>query len=159
VKYADDAVLYSPLGRFEGVAAIEDQLAEQRARFPGLRAAVHDRFTSADGTRACFRTRLSWDGGSSAETHSIRQAGGHVTEQITGVSTFDMAKVLLVDLGLDFPRDVPDRRLRSPPTGPRSPAASSAPSTSATSTPSTSCSRRTPRCTRRSAGRSRDVTP
>jgi len=108
VKYADDAVLHTPLGRFEGRAAIEAHLAEQRARFPGLRAAAHDHFTSADGSRACFRYRLTWDAGTSAETHSVRLDDGHVTEQITGVTTFDMAKVLLVDLGLDFPRDLPD---------------------------------------------------
>ena len=106
--YADDAVLHTPLGRFEGRDAIEAHLAAQRERFRGLRAAVHDHFTSVDGTRACFRHRLTWDSGTSAETHSVRLADGRITEQITGVSTFDMAKVLLVDLGLDFPREEPD---------------------------------------------------
>jgi ketosteroid isomerase-like protein len=108
MNYADDAVLHTPLGRFDGRDAIAAYHAEQRERFPGLRSALHDRFTSADGTRACFRLRLSWDGGTSAETHSVRLAGGAVTEQIVGISTFDMAKVLLVDLGIDFPRDLPD---------------------------------------------------
>jgi ketosteroid isomerase-like protein len=106
--HADDAVLYTPLGRFEGRAAIEDAFAAQRRRFPGLRAALHDEFMTADGTRACFRARLYWDGGTSAETHSARLRDGEITEHIVGVSTFDMAKVLLVDLGLDFPRDVAD---------------------------------------------------
>lgn len=108
MSYADDAVLHTPLGRFDGRAAIETHLAEQRARFPGLRAAVHDHFTNADGTRACSRLRLTWDSGTSVETHSTRIDNGRITEQFVGVSTFDMAKVLLVDLGLDFPRDLPD---------------------------------------------------
>jgi hypothetical protein len=106
--YADDAVLRTPLGRYEGRAAIEAHLAEQRERFPGFRAVVHDEFTSADGTRACFRLRLAWESGTSAETHSVRLDDGRIAEQVAGVSTFDMAKVLLADLGLDFPRDVPD---------------------------------------------------
>jgi ketosteroid isomerase-like protein len=108
VNYADDAVLYTPLGRFEGRGAIEAHQREQRNRFPGLRATTHDHFTSDDGTRACFRLRLTWDGGTSAETHSVRRSDGEIVEQIAGVSTFDMAKVLLVDLGLDFPRNLPD---------------------------------------------------
>jgi ketosteroid isomerase-like protein len=108
VNYADDAVLHTPLGRFEGRAAIEQHVAEQRDRFPGLRAATHDRFTSRDGTRAYSRLRLSWDGGTAAESHVLRLRDGEVVEDITGVSTFDMAKVLLVDLGLDFPREVPE---------------------------------------------------
>ena len=108
MNYADDAVLHTPLGRFAGRAAIDDHLAEQQARFPGLRSAVHDHFASADGTRACFRLRLTWDSGSSAETHSVRLDDGDITEQVVGVTTFDMAKVLLVDLGLDFPRELPD---------------------------------------------------
>jgi len=108
VKYADDAVLHTPLGRFEGRAAIEQHLQEQRDRFPGLRTALHDHFTSADETRECFRLRLTWDGGTSAETHSTRIRDGEIVEEITGVTTFDMAEVLLVDLGLGFPRDLPD---------------------------------------------------
>jgi hypothetical protein len=108
VNYADDAVLHTPLGRFVGRAAIDDHLAERQARFPGLRSAVHDHFANADGTRACFRLRLTWDSGSSAETHSVRLDDGDITEQVVGVTTFDMAKVLLVDLGLDFPRELPD---------------------------------------------------
>jgi hypothetical protein len=106
--YAEDAVLQTPLGRFEGRAAIARAHDDQRRRFPGLRAALHDHFASADGTRACFRIRLSWEGGTSAETHSVRLRDGEIAEQIAGVSTFDMAKVLLVDLGLDFPRQLPD---------------------------------------------------
>lgn len=108
MNYADNAVLHSPLGRFAGRAAIEAHLQEQRDRFPGLRTAVHDRFANQDGTRECFRLRLTWDGGTSAETHSVRVQDGEIVEQVVGVSTFDMAKVLLVDLGLDFPRDLPD---------------------------------------------------
>jgi ketosteroid isomerase-like protein len=106
--YAEDAVMITPLGRFAGRAAIATALAEQRDRFPGLRAAVHDEFASADGTRACFRLRLAREGGTGAETHSARVRDGRVTEQIAGVSTFDMAKILLVDLRVGFPRDLPD---------------------------------------------------
>jgi ketosteroid isomerase-like protein len=106
--YTEDAVLQTPLGRFQGREAIDTAFEEQRGRFPGLRSAVHDQFASADGTRACFRLRLTWDGGTSAETHTVRLRDGKIAEQIVGVSTFDMAKVLLVDLGLDFPRELPD---------------------------------------------------
>jgi ketosteroid isomerase-like protein len=108
--YADDAVLETPLGHYEGPAAIARALGARRRLFPGLRAALHDEFTSADGTRACLRLRLTWANGSSAETHALALRDGRVVEQILGVSTFDMAKVLLADLGLDFPRDRPDTR-------------------------------------------------
>ena len=106
--HAEDAVLYAPLGRLEGRPAIEAYVADQRERFPGLRAAVHDQFASTDGTRECFRLRLTWDAGSGAETHSVRLRDGLIVEQVVGVSTFDMAKVLLVDHRLEFARDVPD---------------------------------------------------
>jgi ketosteroid isomerase-like protein len=108
--YAADAVLETPLGRYEGRAAIARAHATRRRAFPGLRAALHDEFTSADGTRACLRLRLTWATGSAVETHALTLADDRIAEQILGVSTFDMAKVLLVDLGLDFPRDRPDTK-------------------------------------------------
>jgi SnoaL-like domain len=91
-----------------GARRSRDYVADQRERFPGLRAAVHDQFASTDGTRECFRLRLTWDAGSGAETHSVRLRDGLIVEQVVGVSTFDMAKVLLVDHRLEFARDVPD---------------------------------------------------
>ena len=69
MNYADGAVLHAPLGRFAGRAAIEEHLQEQRDRFPGLRAATHDHFTNADGTRDCLRLRLTCNYSANAETN------------------------------------------------------------------------------------------
>jgi hypothetical protein len=119
--YADDAILYTPLGRFEGAAAIAAERAEFERGFPGARTAVHDHVASADGTRECLRVRLSWSNtgpfrgrpptgrsGTAAETHVLTLRDGLIAEDIVGVSTFDLAQLYLVDLGLDFPRDTPD---------------------------------------------------
>jgi ketosteroid isomerase-like protein len=119
--YAEDAVLHTPLARVDGRAAIKDAVAELHRGFPGLRAALHDEFTSADGTRACLRQRLDWSNtgafqgraptgrsGTATETHSFRLRDGQIAEQIAGVSTFGLPQLLLVDLGLGFPRHLPD---------------------------------------------------
>ena len=101
----------SPLGALAGRDAVRGALAELSGRFPGLRAGLHDAFGDASQERVCLRLRLAWEGdrpGAAAETHSLRLDGGRVVQQISGVSTFQLAQVLLVDLALDFPRDLDD---------------------------------------------------
>jgi hypothetical protein len=123
--YADAAVLYTPLaGASRGRAAIKGYFDELRSGFPGLRVALHDEFTSADGGRASVRLHLDWQNtgsfrdqpatgqrGESAETHSFRFEEGLVVEHFLGVSSFQMPKLFLVDLRLEFPREIPDPAL------------------------------------------------
>jgi ketosteroid isomerase-like protein len=118
--YAEDAVLHTPLGRTDGRAGITAAFSELHRAF-ALEATLHDEFTSADGTRACLRVRLRYAhtgpfrghpptgrSGTTIETHCLRISDGRIAEQIAGASTFDLPQLLLADLRLDFPRDLPD---------------------------------------------------
>jgi ketosteroid isomerase-like protein len=119
--YAEDAVVYSPINVLEGRFAIGSFFVELQNAFPGLRAALHDEFYSADGSRACLRQKFFWHNagtfrghpptgasGTMTETHALKIAEGRVVEQIIGASTFQVPRLLLAEWKLDFPRDVAD---------------------------------------------------
>jgi predicted ester cyclase len=120
--YSEHAVLYAPLtGPLRGREAIGAYAGELHTAFPGLRVALHDEFGSAPGGRACIRVHLDWRNagpfrghpptgrsGEMAELHSFRLEAGQVTEQVTGVSGFQLPKLFLADWRLGFPRGVAD---------------------------------------------------
>ena len=120
--YAADAVLWTPLtGPLRGREAIGGYFGELHGAFPGMRVTVHDEFGSPDGNRACIRMHLDWRNtgsfrghhptgraGDMVETHSFRLDGGQVTEQVAGVSSFQVPRVFLADWGLEFPREAAD---------------------------------------------------
>ena len=119
--YHPDVVYRTPLEALAGRDAVLAALAELREGFPGLRVALHDAFGDASGQRACVRLRLDWAStgrfrgreptgrsGTAVETHSLRLDGGRVVQQIAGVSTFQLAQLLLAEWRLDFPRELDD---------------------------------------------------
>lgn len=120
--YAQDAVLWAPLtGPLRGQEAIGDYFGELRGAFPGMHVTLHDEFGSPDDQRACIRVHVDWRNtgsfrghrptgrsGDAAETHSFRFDGGRVVEQVAGVSSFQMPRILLADWGLEFPRHAGD---------------------------------------------------
>jgi quinol monooxygenase YgiN/predicted ester cyclase len=120
--YAEDAILYTPLVRAEGRAAIASYLAELPRGFPGLRVALHDEFSDPSGDRVCLRTKLhfrntgSFHGaaptgrsGTQTETHSLRLAGdGRIREHWIGANSFQLPQLILADWGLDHREDGDD---------------------------------------------------
>jgi ketosteroid isomerase-like protein len=138
--YSGHAVLYTPLtGPLRGPAAIGRYYGELHHAFPGMRVALHDEFGSPDGGRACVRLHLDWRStgsfrghppagrsGEMAETHSFRLDGGLVTEQIAGVSSFQLPRLFLADWQLDFPRGAGDPAAEICSAAPGDPAAATA---------------------------------
>jgi ketosteroid isomerase-like protein len=120
--YREDAVLWTPLtGPLRGREAIGGYFSDLHSAFPGLRVSLHDEFCSPDGGQACIRVHLDWQNtgsfrghppagrsGEMAETHSFRLADGLVTEQVAGVSSFQIPRLFLADWGLGFPREAGD---------------------------------------------------
>ncbi|MGM9386431.1 nuclear transport factor 2 family protein [Streptomyces sp. NRRL F-5008] len=102
--YAPDVTLYAPTAW--GVTGVEFLLKfcqEIHHAHPGIRAVLHDEFSSADGTRAAFRFALHWhntgtyfgheptgERGSSIEQHTVRIEGGRIVEQVAAVSTLSL---------------------------------------------------------------------
>lgn len=120
--YSADAVLYTPLtGPLRGWQEIGSYFGELHRAFPALRVALHDEFGSPDGGRACIRVHLDWHNtgsfrghpatgrsGEMAGLHSFRLEAGRVTEQIAGVSSFQLPRLFLADWQMEFPRHAAD---------------------------------------------------
>jgi quinol monooxygenase YgiN len=120
--YDPEAVLYTPLGwPIRGREAVKQFVGEFHEGYPGLRVTLHDQFTSADGTRACFRFVIHFhntgpfygqpptgETGTMSETHAVRLREGRIVEQFVGDNNFSIPHQELVSWGLDFPRDTPD---------------------------------------------------
>jgi hypothetical protein len=119
--YAERAVLYHPARVFDGRPAIKGFIAELHRGFPGISATLHDEFYSADGRRGCLRQELSWHNsgsfygnaptgasGAAIETHTLKAEDGRIVEQVVGVSTFSLPRLMLAEWKMDFPREVPD---------------------------------------------------
>jgi hypothetical protein len=112
--YAPTAMVHGPLGVLRGQDAIGGFLRETARMLPGLRASLHEVFSSADGRRLCVRTRLGWrhEGhgfgrppsgrvGDAALVHALALDDERaVIEHVVGFSNFDLPQVLLADWGL-----------------------------------------------------------
>jgi quinol monooxygenase YgiN len=120
--YDPDVLLYTPLGwPIRGRDALKEFVGQFHAAYPGLRVTLHDQFTSADGSRVCFRFVIHFANtgpfygypptgmtGTMSETHAVRVKDGRIVEQIVGDNNFSMPYQELVSWGMDFPRDTPD---------------------------------------------------
>jgi 8-hydroxy-5-deazaflavin:NADPH oxidoreductase len=120
--YDDDVVFYTPLAwGARGWEFVRTFIAEFHGAYPGLTVTLHDEFTNADASRACFRFVLHWhhtgtffgnpptgERGTMSETHSIRIRDGRIVEQWVGDNSFQLPYQELVQFGMDFPRDTPD---------------------------------------------------
>ena len=120
--YDPDVVLYTPLAwPVRGRDAVKAFVEQFHLANPGLRVTLHDEFSSADGSRACFRFVIHFENsgsfygnpptgerGTMSETHSVRVRDGRIVEQFVGDNNFSMPHQELVTWGMDFPRDTPD---------------------------------------------------
>ena len=120
--YADDVVLYSPIGwGIAGKQALLDFVSEFHKGYPGMRVALHDEFYSADGSRGAFRFMIHWHNtgaffghaptgmrGTMTETHTVRIRDGRFHEQIVGDNTFQMPYLELVVRKIEMPWETPD---------------------------------------------------
>jgi len=89
--------------------------------FPGLRLALLDQFSSADGTRVAFRFGMRWhntgtffgnpptgDHGTHGEFHSLRLAGGRVVEQVVTDISYGIPRYELTVWHRQYPTDTED---------------------------------------------------
>jgi quinol monooxygenase YgiN len=120
--YDPDVLLYTPLGwPIRGRDAVKEFVGQFHRGYPGLRVTLHDEFTSADGSRVCFRFVIHFENtgefygqpptgerGTMSETHAVRLRDGRIVEQFVGDNNFSIPHQELVTWGLDFPRDTPD---------------------------------------------------
>jgi uncharacterized protein YciI len=120
--YDPEVALYTPLGwPIRGREALKEFVGQFHAANPGLRVTLHDEFSSADGTRVCFRFIIHFhntgpfygnpptgEKGTMSETHAVRLRDGRIVEQFVGDNNFSMPHQELVTWGMDFPRDTPD---------------------------------------------------
>jgi predicted dinucleotide-binding enzyme/predicted ester cyclase len=120
--YDPEVVLYTPLGwPIRGLAAVKEFVAQFHTAYPGLRVTLHDQFSSADGTRVCFRFVIHFhntgsfygkpptgEHGTMSETHAVRLRDGKIVEQFVGDNNFAMPYQELVVWQMTFPRDTPD---------------------------------------------------
>ena len=94
--YDQAFTLYSPIAwGLPGRDPLAPFIQQFHQGFPGLRLALLDQFSSADGTRVAFRFEMRWhntgtffghpptgDHGTHAEFHSLRLADGKIVEQV-----------------------------------------------------------------------------
>jgi ketosteroid isomerase-like protein len=120
--YAEEAVFYTPFSyAVRGRFFIKMFAVQFRQGFPGARMALHDEFTSADGTRACFRIVLHWHNtgsyfghaatqlkGRTTETHTVRIEDERIVEHWVGVNTLPLTHLEAVTWEMDFAKDAED---------------------------------------------------
>jgi len=120
--YDPDVIMYTPLGwPVRGRDGLKDFVGQFHTAYPGLRVTLHDQFSSADGTRACFRFVIHFQNtgtfygnpptgelGTMSETHAVRIRDGKIIEQFVGDNNFSIPHQELVTWRIEFPRDTPD---------------------------------------------------
>jgi hypothetical protein len=120
--YGPAFVLYSPIAwGLPGRDPLVPFVQQFHHGFPGLRLALFDQFSSADGTRVAFRLGMRWhntgtffglpptgDRGSHAEFHSLRLAGGQIVEQVVTDISYGIPKYELTVWHREYPADTDD---------------------------------------------------
>jgi len=120
--YDQHFTLYSPIAwGLPGRDPLAPFVQQFHQGFPGLRLALLDQFSSADGTRAAFRFRMHWhntgtffghpptgDRGTHAEFHSLRLVDGQIVEQIVTDISYGIPKYELTVWHREYPADTED---------------------------------------------------
>jgi SnoaL-like domain len=115
-------VLYSPIAwGLAGTAPLASFVEQFQTGFPGIRLALHDQFTSADGSRIAFRFSMRFHNtaaffghpatgrhGVHAEFHSLRLDGGRITEQVVTDISYGIPYIELTEWKREYPTDTPD---------------------------------------------------
>ncbi|HEY0535561.1 MAG TPA: nuclear transport factor 2 family protein [Actinoplanes sp.] len=120
--FADDVVFYTPFARgARGRDFIKAFIGAFHQAMPGLRASLHDEFSSADGSRVTLRLSIHWHNtgsfmgnpptgasGVESEIHTLRLDGGRIVECWVGHNTLDLTYHQLVTWGMKLPEDSTD---------------------------------------------------
>jgi hypothetical protein len=120
--YDQHFALYSPIAwGLPGRDPLRPFVQQFHQGFPGLRLALLDQFSSADGTRVAFRFRMHWhntgtffghpptgDRGTHAEFHSLRLVDGQIVEQIVTDISYGIPKYELTVWHREYPADTED---------------------------------------------------
>ena len=120
--YGETFTLYSPIAwGLPGRDPLAPFVQQFHQGFPGLRLALLDQFSSADGTRVAFRFGMRWqntgtffghpptgDRGSHAEFHSLRLVEGQIVEQIVTDISYGIPKYELTVWHRQYPADTED---------------------------------------------------
>ena len=120
--YDQRFTLYSPIAwGLPGRDPLRPFVEQFHQGFPGLRLALLDQFSSADGTRVGFRFGMRWhntgtffghpptgDRGTHAEFHSLRLVDGQIVEQIVTDISYGIPKHELTVWHREYPTDTED---------------------------------------------------
>jgi hypothetical protein len=126
--YDQRFTLYSPIAwGLPGRGPLAPFVQQFHQGFPGLRLALLDQFSTADGTRAAFRLQMRWhntgtffghpptgDHGTHAEFHSLRLVDGQIVEQIVTDISYGIPQYELTVWHREYPADTEDP---APPVG------------------------------------------
>jgi hypothetical protein len=120
--YGQTFTLYSPIAwGLPGRDPLAPFIQQFHQGFPGLRLALLDQFSSADGTRVAFRFGMRWhntgtffghpptgDQGTHAEFHSLRLADSQIVEQIVTDISYGIPRYELTVWHREYPADTED---------------------------------------------------
>ncbi len=119
--YDEAFTLYSPIAwGLPGRDPLAPFVQQFHQGFPGLRLALLDQFSSADGTRVAFRFSMRWhntgtffelpptgDHGTHAEFHSLRLVDGRIVEQVV-TDSYGIPRYELTVWHRPYPADTED---------------------------------------------------
>lgn len=120
--YGPGFVLYSPIAwGLAGTEPLVPFVQQFHHGFPGLRLALFDQFSSADGTRIAFRFGMRWRNtgtffglaptghqGAHEEFHSLRLASGRIVEQVVTDISYSIPQYELTVWHREYPVDTED---------------------------------------------------
>ena len=120
--YDQRFTLYSPIAwGLPGRDPLAPFIQQFHQGFPGLRLALLDQFSSADGTRVAFRLQMRWhntgtffglpptgDHGTHAEFHSLRLVDGQIVEQVVTDISYGIPRYELTVWNREYPAETED---------------------------------------------------
>jgi hypothetical protein len=120
--YDEAFTLYSPIAwGLPGRDPLVPFVQQFHQGFPGLRLALLDQFSGADGTRVAFRFSMRWhntgtffelpptgDHGTHAEFHSLRLVDGRIVEQVVTDISYGIPRYELTVWHRPYPADTED---------------------------------------------------
>ena len=120
--YDQRFTLYSPIAwGLPGRDPLAPFVQQFHQGFPGLRLALLDQFSTADGSRAAFRFHMRWhntgtffghpptgDQGTHAEFHSLRLVDGRIVEQVVTDISYGIPRYELTVWHREYPAATED---------------------------------------------------